>query len=127
MKQGFRLDATTMSRLLASVNQNGTTADTAWTARIDGALRSQPLFTFRGAQFTVGAWIDSIEARRELRATALNQRGVRNSIDFLLEPSALFEEAKTLERDYPEFAALMKEFRDGILIFSSRRISSGAS
>lgn len=116
-KHGFSLNDGAMTRLLTSVNQAGTTADTVWSARIAPDLRSQVLYSFGGNSYTVASWIDSIEARRELRVTPLHDRGIRNSINFLLEPTAMTLEAKNLEAEYPEFAALMKEFRDGILIF----------
>jgi peptidyl-prolyl cis-trans isomerase SurA len=116
-KQGFRFNDATLARVLAVVNQAGTTADTAWSSRITGDLRAEPLFTYSGSTFTVASWIDSIEARRELRVTPLNDRGIRNSVTTILEPAAMMAEAKNLEAEYPEFAALMKEFRDGILIF----------
>jgi peptidyl-prolyl cis-trans isomerase SurA len=116
-KQGFRMNDATLARLLGSVKQTGTSADTAWSRSIPADLRSQPLFTFNGTPFTVAAWIDSIESRRELRVTPLHERGIRNSITTILEPAAMAAEARNLEAEYPEFDALMKEFRDGILIF----------
>lgn len=116
-KHGFRMNDATLNRLMGVVNQAGTTADTAWAARIPAELRRETLFSFGGTSFTVGAWIDSIETRRELRVTPLHARGIRGSINFLLEPAAMAAEARNLETEYPEFASLMSEFRDGILIF----------
>jgi peptidyl-prolyl cis-trans isomerase SurA len=116
-KHGFAMNDGTLHRMLAMVNQAGTTADTAWAARIPQELRRETLYTFGGESYTVGAWIDSIEARRELRVTPLHPRGIRTSINFLLEPVAMAAEARNLEAEYPEFASLMAEFRDGILIF----------
>jgi peptidyl-prolyl cis-trans isomerase SurA len=116
-KHGFRMSEPTLNRVLAMVNQAGTTADTAWAARIPEELRRETLYSFNGTNFSVGAWIDSIETRRELRVTPLHPRGIRNSINFLLEPAAMTAEASNLEQEYPEFASLMNEFRDGILIF----------
>ncbi|MBC8144747.1 MAG: peptidylprolyl isomerase, partial [bacterium] len=116
-KHGFKLNQGAFTRLLTSVNQAGTTADTMWSQRIVSDLRNQVLYSFGSTSYTVGAWIDSIETRRELRVTPLHERGIRNSINFLLEPAAMTIEAQNLETEYPEFGALMKEFRDGILIF----------
>jgi peptidyl-prolyl cis-trans isomerase SurA len=61
--------------------------------------------------------MDSIATRPALSATPLTSEGIRRSIQALLENSALTEEAKNLEQEYPEFAALMEEFRDGLMIF----------
>ena len=42
---------------------------------------------------------------------------MRNSIYGIHEQAALIDAAKNLETEYPEFASLMREFRDGILIY----------
>jgi peptidyl-prolyl cis-trans isomerase SurA len=115
--QGFQLNKSTFDQVVAAVNQRGTAADSAWAAGLGPGLRSQELYSFAGKSYTLGAWIDSIETRSELRATALNPEGIRNSIYFLLEQPALTQAASNLETEYPEFASLMREFRDGILIF----------
>lgn len=116
-KHGLRMNEMTLNSVLTSVNQGSTTADTAWASAISQDLRRAELFTFGGVSYTVGAWIDSIETRRELRVTPLHVRGIRGSINTILEPAAMAAEARNLEAEYPEFASLMKEFRDGILIF----------
>jgi peptidyl-prolyl cis-trans isomerase SurA len=115
--QGFQLNSSTFNQMLAAVNQKGTAADSSWAAGLGSGLRSQELYSYDGKSYTLGAWIDSVEKRSELRATPLNAEGVRNSIYFLLEQPALTKAASNLETEYPEFAALMREFRDGILIF----------
>lgn len=116
-KHGLKVDNGTLARLLAALPQDRTTADTAWSQGVSPELRAQTLYMFGSQRFTVANWIDSIESRRELRVTPLHERGIRNSITFLLEPPALAAEAANLEAEYPEFASLIKEFRDGILIF----------
>ena len=116
-KQGFQINEATMTALLSAVNQSRTTADTAWARGISNELRSQTLFSFQGSNTRVIDWMDTIETHPELRATALNREGVESSITSLLEMPALLKESESLEQEYPEFKALMHEFRDGILIF----------
>jgi peptidyl-prolyl cis-trans isomerase SurA len=115
--QGMKINQSIFDQLLAALNQRATSADTAWAAGIGRGLRGEKLYSFRGADYTVGAWIDSIGRRPDMRATPLTPEGVRNSIYGIHEQAALIEAAKNLETEYPEFAALMQEFRDGILIY----------
>ncbi len=117
-KHGLKIDDNTFDQMLAAVNQNATTADTAWAAGIGPGLRSQTLFRYGGAAYSVGAWIDTLRERADLRATPLSRAGMRSAIQSLFEQAAMIDEAKNLEQEYPEFAALMQEFRDGILIFN---------
>lgn len=116
-KQGFQTDEATLNRLFTSVDRNATSADSAWAARVPADLRSQTLFRFHGVNYTVGAWIDSVNSRHDMRALPLTTESIRNSFTSLLETDALSSEAQNLEKEYPEFASLMQEFRDGILIF----------
>ncbi|MCC7436966.1 MAG: peptidylprolyl isomerase [Armatimonadetes bacterium] len=116
-KQGFQINKATMTALLAAVNQSRTTADTAWAHGINNELRSKTLFSFQGKNVRVIDWMDTIETHPELRATALTPEGIESSITSVLEMPALLKEAEPLEQEYPEFASLMHEFRDGILIF----------
>lgn len=117
-KHGLKIDQSTFDQMMAAVNQNATTADTAWAAGLGPGLRSQTLFSYGGTRHTLAAWIDSLRTRAELRATPLTRDGMRAAIYSLFEQAALIDEASSLEREYPEFAALMEEFRDGILIFN---------
>ncbi len=117
-RRGLAINETVLEQLLSAVNQRATTADTAWAAGIGAGLRRERLFTYNGSNTSVGAWIDSIGVRPDLRATPLSRDGVHNSIYMLFEHAALVDEAEHLEKDYPEFAELMREFRDGILIFN---------
>lgn len=115
-KQGLKVNEGTFTQLMGAVDQKRTTADTMWAGGINAGLREREMFSFHGRTVTVGNWIDSVEMRHELRVTPLTSEGIRGSIEFLLEPEALVEESKALEKEYPDFAALMQEFHDGLLI-----------
>ncbi|MBS1913279.1 MAG: peptidylprolyl isomerase [Bacteroidetes bacterium] len=117
-RHGLKINPATFDQVLAAVNQNATTADTAWAAGIGNGLRGETMFEYGGVKYSVGAWIDSMRARPDLRAAALSRKGVRDAIYTLFEQTAMIDEAKNLEQEYPEFASLMQEFRDGILIFN---------
>lgn len=117
-KHGLKIEQNTLSEVLAAVRQSGTTADTAWATGIGPGLRNSRLFSYGGTNYTVGAWIDSLRTRPDLRATPLTKAGAEGSIYTIFENTAMVAEAATLEKEYPEFAELMREFRDGILIFN---------
>lgn len=117
-KHGLRINYTIFNQMMAALNQRGTTNDSSWAAGIGGGLRREGLFTYGGTSYTVGSWIDSINTRPEFRSTPLSSQAVGGTIYRMFEQEAMIDEAKTLETEYPEFAMLMQEFRDGILIFN---------
>ncbi len=116
-KHGMKVDESTFDQVLAAVNQNGTTLDSAWAGGLGPGLRGSTMFSYGGHGFSVAAWIDSLRTRQDLRATPLSRAGVRSSIYAIFEQAAMVDEAKNLEQEYPEFAALMRDYRDGILMF----------
>ena len=117
-RHGLRVNNAIFEQMMAAVNPQGTTADTAWGAGIGRGLRAEELFRYGSTRYTVGAWIDTVNQRQDLRSVPLTRAGMRGAIYRYLEMPALIEEAENLEQEYPEFAALMGDFRDGILIFS---------
>ena len=78
---------------------------------------TKPVFTFKGGTYTQKDLLDHLEAqqRRERvipKATYLNER-FESMVD---ERIMAFEDAH-LEEKYADFRLLMKEYRDGILLF----------
>lgn len=116
--QGLKFNPSIFDQFAAALDPRGTTADTAWAAGIGRGLRGETLFSFGGETYTVGAWVDSVDSRQDLKATPTSRVGMGNAIYRFLEMPALIDQAKNLEAEYPEFATLMNEFRDGILIFT---------
>lgn len=117
-KHGLRFNPSIFDQFTAALNPQGTTADSGWATGIGRGLRGETLFNYSGRAYSVGAWIDTVNNRQELKATPTTRVGMGTAVYRFLEMPALIDEAKNLEAEYPEFATLMNEFRDGILIFT---------
>ncbi|MEO5928558.1 MAG: peptidylprolyl isomerase [Candidatus Kapaibacterium sp.] len=115
-KHGMRINDGVFTDMLSALNRNATTAEGAWANGIGDAMRGMTLYSFGGTDYTVGAWIDTVKVRPELRALALNPASIRKSIYDLHEREAMTMEAKALETEHPEFATVMKNLRDGVLV-----------
>ncbi|MDB5033530.1 MAG: surA [Chlorobi bacterium] len=115
-KHGMRINDDVLAKMLSILNRNATAAEGAWANGISDEMRGMTLYSFGGADHTVGSWIDTVKVRPELRALALNPASIRKSIYDLHEREALTLEAKGLETEYPEFATVMKNLRDGVLV-----------
>ena len=77
----------------------------------------QTLFALHGQPSTVGAMIDTLKARPDLKGTALNTSGVTSFVYKLIEPRLLEFASENIEERYPEFKNLMTDVKDGILIY----------
>ncbi len=96
-----------------------------WKAPKTGA--DKPLFTFNnGMSFTVGDFAKYCESNSRARirgASKSKPQGMCDNLytDFVDEKCIKFEESQ-LEKKYPEFRSLMREYEEGILLFEATKI-----
>lgn len=113
---GWHLNEQTLTTLLAVLNPSRTSRDSAWDAGINPNLKTEVLYSFgpKGA-LTIGAFIDSLKKRRE--PYTLNRQGIMTALNKITDPMIVEHLTAHLEFEYPQFARLVREFRDGILLF----------
>ena len=75
------------------------------------SVNNAPLLTFDGATFSVNDFAEYI-----LKNQSLGSDIDQMYIDFVNEQLLAYEDSK-LEEKYPEYKALLKEYREGILLF----------
>ncbi len=114
---GFHVNDDVLNSFLAQIDPNKTTLDTTWFKKIDDQIKSQTLYVMPMRNITVGGMIDSLRRRSDMRGSSLTRNGVNNALNKIADPVVSAEAAKSLEKEYPEFASLIREFRDGILLF----------
>lgn len=76
------------------------------------------LFTLNDSDYTQSEFLAFLQARmRPRRPVESPEQLVKNSYDQWVEKSVMDYENSQLEKKYPEFRALINEYRDGILLF----------
>ncbi len=116
-KLGFAVNEESLNSFVALIEPNKTTLDTTWFKKFDDATKAKTLYTMPNRNITIGGMIDSLRKRSDMRGSSLSKNGINNALNKIADPYVAAEAAKTLEREYPEFASLIREFRDGILLF----------
>jgi len=92
-------------------------ADTSTFKKVTSEVKTLPLYTFKDqGTISVGNFLDSVK-KQEFRTITASTLGITRSLDKMTDPKALRIATSTLEQEYPEFGSLMREFRDGILLF----------
>lgn len=114
---GFKKDEHTFAELISSLDTTKTTLDSAWNGNITNELKAKTLFSIMNENTTVGKFIQEISTKSELRGMSLNRESLDNAINRIIEPKVFEYATKDLEKHYPEFQELVREFRDGILLF----------
>ncbi|MCD6069064.1 MAG: PpiC-type peptidyl-prolyl cis-trans isomerase [Bacteroidetes bacterium] len=98
-----------------------------WKAEKAAALKKN-LFTLGGKNYTQKDFADFLESRQTRRVATDKAFAVEQQYKAFVEESVVAFEETQLEKKYPEFKALMQEYRDGILLFelTDRKVWSKA-
>ncbi len=96
------------------------------TPDFSSADRSAPLLQIGDRQFTTGEFITYLQENARLRASFERRFEVEGAVDALFEgwtdqQVEVYAEAQ-LEEQFPEFKALMREYREGILLFEATKL-----
>ncbi len=114
---GYAWNEATLREVFANVDSTKSTLDTAWSAGLTKATIGSNLYGNRQDMMTVQAFVDSVKKRPDMRGVPLTRDGFERAAKRLVEAKVLARATENLERQYPEFAALMKEYHDALLAF----------
>lgn len=103
--------------LMATIDTTRNSSDTSWWKAVSPALQQQTIYVYPGHEITVQMLVDSLRQRMDMRGYTLNRAGMERAINKIIDPILLDQATRDMETNDPEFAALMREFNDGILLF----------
>lgn len=92
--------------------QEGWTYDRAKAAKL-----TKPVFTMDGASYSQQQFLDFLESKQKREAKVPLDKYLNERFNTYVDEQVLAFEDSQLEKKYPEFRMLMKEYRDGILLF----------
>jgi peptidyl-prolyl cis-trans isomerase SurA len=114
---GFFVNEGILSKLLSSLDTTKTVLDTAWYQKVPEEIKNEVLFGILNKLYTVDNFVKTLKNKTEFRTTPLTHSGLTNAINKIIHPVIMDKATENLEKDVPEFAAMVKEFSDGILLF----------
>jgi len=114
---GFHLNQEVLAQFIGELDTMRSLRYAGWADSLTPGLRRTPLITFGDDVVTVDSVVGMLKRRTDLNSTPLRPVPFRETIDKVAEQAVFQKRGETLEDDYPEFASLMKEYRDGILLY----------
>ena len=111
----------TFSTLLAHLDSTKTTDDSAWDGDLTPEVRKMTAMSVNGHSISLDSVLAALEKRPDYRSTTLRKSEMKSRFDHIAESFLLDEEAVGLEARSPEFAALMKEYTDGIILYKAEQ------
>ncbi|MGB3800247.1 MAG: peptidylprolyl isomerase [Lewinella sp.] len=95
-------------------------------ADLSGADREAPILEIGDRQYTTGEFVEYLETNARLRSSLESRFEIDGAVEALFDnwtdqQVELYAEAR-LEAQFPEFKALMREYREGILLFEATKL-----
>lgn len=112
----------TFSSLLSVLDSNSTTQDSGWDAGITESIRNAPLMSAGGMTYDVDTVLTMLLNRPELQNTLLRRSDLEKQFRKIGEAILLEAKSAGLEQRSPEFGALMKDYRDGIVLYKAEQL-----
>lgn len=99
-----------------------TTNDATWDSSFTPATRAKELFSFAGEKISIDSVIRLVKVNQELRGLPLSSPSTFTTIVDKISKNLVVEfKARTMETQYPDFARIMKEYEEGIMLFKAEQ------
>ncbi len=114
---GYGFDESVMTRFIGEIDTLRSMKDVHWADSLSPELRQSALMRFGTRSVSVDSTVKLLRLRTDLNATPLRPTTFRGAVDKVAEQSIFLVKSETMEKDYPEFKALMQEYLEGILLY----------
>ncbi len=121
VKYNAKFNDDVYNSFIAGLDTTQTVDDSAWSAPVSNELLARTMFSVNGKGTTVDTVIALFNRRIEYRGTPLRDTDLHQKIDRMVEALVLDEHSVGLENKYSDFASLMKEYKDGIILFKAEQ------
>ena len=120
-KYAMKVNENTILRMAAALDTSSTTSVPGWYNKLPGDVRELPLIAMTPKAVSVDDAIKVIERNRDFQSRPLIRNSLRDLAAQIGQHEALQQETADLETRYSEFADLMQEYREGVLLFRAEQ------
>lgn len=113
----FSMNDKVVDAFVVAFDSTKTTRDSAWSDAMSPDFGKLALMKFGARAVTCDSIVSIIKSRPDMTTVPLNSGSLRQQIDKIAEQLVFQVKGETIERDYPEFGSIMKEYVDGILLY----------
>lgn len=113
----YKLVEDVLNDFVVSFDSMKTTRDSAWSATLTPELGRKALIMFGNRAVSCDSVVAIMMTRPDMTSIPLNSVALRQQVDKIAEQLIFQVKGETIEKEYPEFASIMKEYVDGILLY----------
>ncbi|MBC8042811.1 MAG: peptidylprolyl isomerase [Rhizobacter sp.] len=115
---GFEETAQALAAFVSKLDSN-TTVDRVDSLRLSAADRQATMFVFAKQSYPLDSLLAHLKGTPQYRGQKLTVKSVKSFYDRYVKQTVLNYEISQLESRYSEFAKLMRDYKDGILLFKN--------
>ena len=113
----FSMDQKVIDQFVVSFDSLKTTRDSAWSKTPTPELGKKAMMRFGSRVVTCDSVVALMKVRPDMMNMPLTSAGLRAQIPKIAEQLIFEAKGETIEKEYPEFGNIMKEYTDGILLY----------
>lgn len=111
---GFNVDSAAVDHFLSRIDTTRTSLDSAWTAKLTSDDRNRVIYTIKGRQWKLGAWVDSLNSTP---GAPLSRKPLLEDLEKMSNDHVLQIATENIAEKYPEFETIMEDYKNGIVLF----------
>lgn len=117
----YSFNEETFDSLSAHLDSTKTVEDSSWNASLPIPVKQMALMSVAGRSYSLDTVLAIMAKSQEFRTTTLRKWDLRSKTDRVAENFLIEANSANLETTHPEFAALMKEYEDGVVLFKAEQ------
>jgi peptidyl-prolyl cis-trans isomerase SurA len=123
-RQRFRIqvDEQALAALIAVMDSTNPVVDSVWLENIPAEIRRQAIITSNRRSMSIEDIVGVLGTQPEYRQIVFVPSQMNQHIERAADILALDLASERLEGRYPDFEALMKEFRDGVVLYKAEQL-----
>ena len=106
-----------MNQFTHAFDSTANASTEGWSDTLSGTLRTQVLYSYSGKSVTVQQTVDRIESSEEFKSQRLTPVNLEDMVRRLSDAKLLDEHVRNAPERFPQFAEIMKEYEEGILLY----------
>ena len=99
-----------------------TVEDSGWSGNVTAEIRAMTLMSVNEHPVSVDSVIAILSRRPEFRNASLRKSELKPAVERIGESFIFEAKSAGLEKQYPEFASLMKEYTDGVILYKAEQL-----
>ena len=117
----FSANDAVVERFVTAFDSTKTVRDSTWADTLTASFRKATVFSFAKGPVSVDSVLGIIKSHPEWSNLSLQRQSLTTTLDKVREQLLFAAKADLMEKQDPEFATLLREYKEGILLYQAEQ------